>query len=195
MKQFKKITAAAMAMAMILALAGCAKNFDPTDKKTFESALEEAYDLDDDEYDSVKNPESTASYSYYSYVLDGTDIFDDYEIKSEVEYTDDDDAVLYFIEFDEAEDAHEWMEDNYFDDIQDAVDDKDIDGSYSIVNTNDVLCFVVNGELDADFYDDDIYGGFYQKDNIVVIAITSSSKEKDQQKIDDLLAAIEYPQP
>lgn len=180
MKKFKALAAGLMAGVMLLSLAGCA-NFKATDKKSFEKALEDELDLDEDD-------------DYYVYE-------DDYT------WIDDCDTAIYgydgrcyyvFLEFDDPEDAFDYFEDVYYDDFEDMIKDKDFEGKHAMsINEKASTGYMTfDGESDSDdFYDDDIYGGVYCKDGIIVVAIAVSDKNSDKEDINAFLKAIGYPKP
>jgi len=178
MKKFKALGAGLMAGIMLLSVAGCV-SFKATDKKTFESALEDALDLEEDE--------------------------DYWEVEDDYIWIDDCDTYVYgydgncyyaFLEFDKAEDAADYFDDYYYDDFEDMIKDKDFDGNYKMSFDGKTSGYIIfNGEADSDFADDDIYGGVYCKDGVVVVAYALSDKKSDIEDINAFLKAIGYPKP
>ena len=77
------------------------------------------------------------------------------------------------------------------------IKDKDFDGKYKMSFDGKETGYITfSGEADSkDFYDDDIYGGVYCKDGIVVIAYATRDKKSDIEDIDAFLKAIGYPKP
>lgn len=180
MKKFKALTAGLMAGVMLFSLVGCA-NFKATDKKSFENALEDVLDLEEQD-------------DYWEYEDEDTWI-DDCDT---VVYAYDGDCYYSFYEFDDPEDAADFFEDNYYDDFEDMIKDGDFEGkhvmSYNEKNSTGYITF--SGESDSDdFFDDDIYGGVYCKDGIVVVAIAASDKKSDIEDVNAFLKAIGYPKP
>lgn len=179
MKKFKALAAGLMAGVMLFSLAGCA-NFKATDEKTFKNALEDVFDLEEDD-------------DYYVYEDDDTWI-DDCDTSI---YAYDSDCYLVFLEFDDPEDAYDYFEDVYYDDFEDMIKDKDFDGRYKMsANEKSSTGYITfDGDADSDFADDDIYGGIYCKDGILVIAMAWSDKNSDKEDINEFLKAIGYPKP
>lgn len=181
MKKFKGVMAIGLTAAMLFSFTGCGTSFSATDKKTFESALEDKdiLDLDDDEYSSQKGDDL--------YGVDGC--------TRDIWYYGDDFYIEYR-EFDETEDAYDYFEDCY-DDFEDDMDDENFEGSSKSKISDTTGYIILDGEGDdGDFVgDDDIYGGLYFKDNTVVYVLVRSDKDKDQDKVDDFLDAIGYPKP
>lgn len=173
MKTMKRIVSVAMAGVMMMSLAGCGKNWKNVDKKAFKAALEDVADIDD-------------PYDYGSYYEGSKHDIDAYYGDYRYEW----------IEFKDADDAMDFFEDRIYDYFEDMIDDDDFDGKYSYKLTDTYGYILVNGESDSDdFYEGDIYGGFYVRDNIVVRVYVRSDKEKKINKINEFLRAIGYPTP
>ena len=103
-----------------------------------------------------------------------------------------------FIEFEDTEDATDYFEDEIYDTFIDMIEDKDFDGNYRETYSKSAATgyVLVDGEGDADNdFKGEIYGGIYLKDNTVVIAMATSGKNKDKDKIDAVLDQISYPKP
>ena len=76
------------------------------------------------------------------------------------------------------------------------MDDKDFDGRTSSRLTDDEGYILVNGESHSDdFFDDDIYGGIFCKEDVVVIVIVRSDRDRDIDTVNEFLSAIGYPHP
>lgn len=180
MKNFVKgAVSAVLAGSMMLSIAGCA-NFNLITYKDFKNALEEALEMDDDEYREYKNSSVSGS-----------------DTKHEV-YANDGNCRYAFIEFDDAEDAFDYFEDIY-DEFEDTIEDKDFDGNYKkgLVEGSSASGYIlVNGDSDnSEFIDGKCYGGIFLKENTIVIVMANSNKSKDMDKIDAMLNAIGYPKP
>jgi len=176
MRRFKQILSLALVCAVMMSLAACKKNFNAVERKEFEDALENVLGLDDDEYHDYGD--------YY----DGS--------KHDIDYWDDD--VRYeFIEFKDEDDAVDFFEDYYYDDFTDVIEDEDFKGKQSSYLSDTMGYIIVNGEADSDFsrWDDDVYGGIYMKDGIVVIVMAYSDKNSDIKDVDEFLDYIGYPNP
>ena len=137
----------------------------------FEEVLLGCSDLDEDDIDSYDG-------SMYSYV---TYYYDDYCI------------ICY--EFEDADEAHDYFDDTY-EDYLDMIDDGDFEGNHSAYIDDTCGYILMDGEtFTYDFYDDDVYGGIYQTDNVYVIIITTSHDQSKENTIDQILNAIGYPKP
>lgn len=174
MKNVKKVLSVAMVASMVFSMTACGKSFKAIDKKDFKKALK-AIELDEDmeeieddnvEYLGIDDAEYAAS-AY------------------------DEDQMYMFIEFEDADAAKEYFEDEFYDDFEDAIEDEDIDGKYSNKISDDSGYIIVNGEND----DEEMYGGIYFKDNVMVVAISYTTKKSDMKDIDAFLDAIGYPKP
>lgn len=179
MKKVKAIVAGLLAGVMLFSMVGCA-NFKATDEKAFKKALEDELDLEEDD-------------DYYVYE-DGDTWIDDCDTMI---YAYKKNAVFGFLEFDDEEAAADYFEDYYYDDFEDMIKDKDFDGKYAM-SYNDKAgsgYITFNGDADSDFADDDIYGGVYCKDGIIVVAMAYSDKSSDIDNVNAFLKAIGYPKP
>lgn len=175
MKTMKKVVSIALVAAMMLSVAACGKNYKVVDKKTFKSALEDVAGFDEDDiYD-----------------------FKDYYDGAEHDLDCSDGRIRYeYIQFEDNEAAMDYFEDYWYDDYEDMVDDGDFSGRRSSVITNTSAYILVNGESDSDdFFDDDIYGGFFCKEDTVVLVYTVSDRDRDIEAVNEFLSAIGYPHP
>lgn len=173
MKKVKVLAAGLMAGVMLFSMVGCA-NFKATDEKSFKKALEDELDLEEDEdYYVYESSDETSIYAYKK------------------------NAVFAFIEFDDEDDAADYFEDYYYEDFEDMVKDKDFEGKYAMsYNEKSGTGYITfNGEADGDFADDDIYGGVYCKEGIIVVAMAYSDKSSDIDNVNAFLKAIGYPKP
>ena len=138
MKNIKNIIAATLVGTMLLPLAGCAKKIEHIRAGEFKDAIEEVFD--DDDY---------VSYGDMIVVMD-------------------DDYAIAFSQYDDEDDALDAWEDTV-DDYEDMMDDKDFDGRTSSRLTDSEGYILLNGESHSDdFYDDDLYGGIFCKEDVVV---------------------------
>ncbi len=175
MKMMKKVISVALLGAMALSIAGCGKNYQVVSKKDFIDALEEVCDLDEDDwYDYT---------TYYSHSEHDIDCYDG-------------DFHYEWIQFDSNAHAMDFFEDRFYENYEDMMDDKDFDGRTSSRLTDEEGFILVNGESHSDdFFDDDIYGGIFCKEDVVVIVIVRSDRDRDIETINDFLSAIGYPKP
>jgi len=171
----KKVMAIALVAAMMLSVAACGKNYKVVDKKTFKSALEDVADFDDDQIYDYED--------YYDGAEHDLDCWDD-NIRYE------------YIQFEDNEAAMEFFDDYYYDGFEDMIEDGDFEGRRSSAHSNTSAYILVNGESDSDdFFDDDIYGGFFCKEDTVVIVYAISDRDRDMEAVDEFLSAIGYPHP
>lgn len=175
MKSFKKFMSVALVASMALSFTGCGKSFKAINKKDFEKGLK-AIKLDDDmlEYED----ESVSSFLY-----------DDAEYAA---MATDDDQMYMFIEFEDEEAAKECFEEEFYEDLEDALEDEEFDGkeSHKLKKTSGYI--IINGDNEEE---GDVYGGIYLKDNIMVVALAHSTKKSDKKDVDAFLKEIGYPKP
>lgn len=172
-KAIKSIVSITLLASMAFSMAGCAKKITPVKKNDFKDAIEEVFDIDDDDYWEYDGDDYT-SISYYDH---------DYYV------------VMY--QYDDADDALDDFEDIY-DNYEDMVEDKEFKGKKKAVfNEKAGYGYIVlNGESESDdFYDDDIYGGIYWADDTVIVVLVLSDKDKYTENIDAVISALGYPKP
>ena len=175
MKMMKKVISVVLLGAMTLSIAGCGKNYQVVSKKDFTNALEDVCDLDEDDwYDYT---------TYYSHSEHDIDCYDG-------------DFHFEWIQFDRNKHAMDFFEDRFYDSYQDMMDDKDFDGRTPSRLTDDQGYILLNGESHSDdFFDDDVYGGIFCKEDVVVIVLVRSDRDRDIDTINEFLRAIGYPHP
>lgn len=103
-----------------------------------------------------------------------------------------------FIEFEDTEDATDYFEDNIYDSFIDMIEDEGFEGNYRETYSESAATgyILVDGEGETtDFFKGEIYGGIFLKDNTIVIAVTTSGKTKEKDKIDKVFDEINYPKP
>ena len=176
MKTMKKVLSIALVGAMMLSVAACGKgNYKIVDKKTFKNALEDVADFDSDEIHDYED--------YYDGAEHDLDCWD-----GNIRYE--------YIQFEDNEAAMDFFDDYYYEDFQDMVDDHDFSGTRFSSHTNTSAYIIINGESDSDdFFDDDIYGGFFCKEDTVVLVYAISDRQRDMDAVDEFLSAIGYPHP
>lgn len=175
MKNCKKILSVILVASMAFSLAGCS-SIKAISKKDFKNALKELK-LDDDIIDrDYKDSKDDMEYSAYAF---------------------DDDQYYMFYQFEDAEAAHDYFEDEIYDDAKDAKEDKEIDGKFKMKLSKTSGYVIINGENDGDdiWEADYLYGGFYLKDDIIVVAMTTSDKKSDIKDVQAFLKEIGYPKP
>lgn len=172
-KAIKNIVSVVLLASMALSIAGCAKKIEPVKKKDFKDALEEVFDIDDDDYRDYD--------------------WDDYE---NIYYYDHDTRVEMY-QYDDEEDALDLFEDIY-DDYEDMIEDKEFKGKKrAVFNENGGYGYILlDGVTDADeFGDDDFYGGIYWSGDTIIYVYVLSDKDKYTKQIDEFLNVIGYPKP
>ena len=172
-KAIKTIVSLTLLTSMAFSIAGCAKKIEPVKKNDFKDALEEVFDIDDDDYSDYDFDDCTNIY----YV--------------------DHDYYIEMYQFDDEDDALEMFEDLY-DDFEDMVEDKEFKGKKKgVFNEKQGYGYIlVNGESESDdFFDDDIYGGFYWSGDTLIIVVVFSDKDKYTENIDAMIRALGYPKP
>ncbi len=172
MKVLKTVVCSALVATMLFCMVGCV-NVKAVNKKDFKNALEDVADIDDDEY--------------YEY--------DDYD--SDIDYTIyacDSDAYYHYSIYGDGDEALEAFED-FYDDFQDMKDDKDFDGSLRMGLSGSTGYILFNGEADGSVFDDEVYGGIYLKDDVVIMVYALSDSKSDIKDINAFLSAIGLPKP
>ena len=173
----KKILTSVVSVVLIasmgLSIAGCAKKIKPIKGKDFKNALEEVFDIDDDDYTEYKGSDYTDIY-YYEH-----------------------DYFIEYYQFDDADDAFDRFDDLY-DSYEDMIEDKDFTGRHrAVYNEKGGYGYILlNGESeDNDFIDDDVYGGIYWVDDTLVYVLVTSDKDKYVDNVSAMIRAIGYPKP
>jgi hypothetical protein len=180
MKNFTKVIGSVLLIgSMALSVAGCA-GFNAITAKEYKSAIKAATDLKSSD---IRIEEDTRVG------------------KADVNTTlraSEGKCYYGFIEFEDAEDAADYFEDEVYDGFLDMIEDKDFDGNYRETYSKSAATGYIlvdgEGESDNDF-NGDVYGGVFLKDNTIVIAMATSGKNKDKDKIDAVLDQISYPKP
>ena len=172
MKVLKTVVCSALVATMLFCMVGCV-NVKAVNKKDFKNALEDVADIDDDEYYEYDDFDSDIDYTIYAY---DSDAYYDYSI-----YGDEDDAL----------DAFE----DIYDEFQDMKDDKDFDGSLRMGLSGSTGYILFNGEADGSVFDDEVYGGIYLKDDVVIMVYAYSDSKSDIKDINAFLSAIGLPKP
>lgn len=172
-KVLTNVVSVILIASMGLSVSGCAGKIKPVAKKDFKKALEESFDIDDDDYTDYKGS--------------------DYDNVWYVEH----DYYVEYYQFDDEDDAMD-MFDEFYDRYEDMVDDKDFKGRHrSVVNDKKAYGYILlKGESDDDdFFDGDIYGGIYWVDDTIIIVLVSSDKDKYVDNITAMIRALGYPKP
>ena len=158
---------------MALSIASCGKKIEPVKAKDFKKALEESFDIDDDEYTEYEGSDYTNIYYYeHDYWID-------------------------YYQFDDEDDAFDRFDD-WYDAYEDVVDGKDFSGKHrSFYNEKAGYGYILlNGESeDNDFVDDKVYGGIYWSGDTFIIILVTSDKDKYVDNVTALIRALGYPKP
>ncbi|MBO4637138.1 MAG: hypothetical protein J5685_08350 [Clostridiales bacterium] len=175
MKVLRSAVTFLLAGAMMMSLAGCAKKIEPLKAKDFKDALENALDVDEDEYLEIDN--------------DNVEVV----MYSEGKY------VMLYRQYDDEDDAADWFEDT-LDDFEDAVDDKDFTGRHrQVYNENGGYGYILfNGENEGSgelMGDGHIYGGIYWAEDTIVYIFCASDKDKYIDGVNAVLRELGYPRP
>lgn len=138
----------------------------------FEDCIENIYDA---EYD----------WDYYRY---------DYSDYSYVGYWNDSNDIYMYV-YDDADDARENF-DFYTEAFQGTIADGEFDGDYTLADSGNEGYIIFNGECDSwDFYDGDIYGCIFLKDNTIMSVMTHDASQSRNDKIEDFLEELDLPSP
>lgn len=174
----KKFLSIAMAGVMMMSLAGCKKIAYIDDEDDFIDALEDVADIDEDD-----------CYIREDFENEGYDV--------EISVSASDGKLNYgYLRFEDADDAAEYFEDEMYDEFRDVVDDGDFDGKYKMKFTSSEGYILMNGEEDGDeFLGGDVYGGIFLKNDVIIVVLSSSTKEKNTSKVDEFLRALGLPTP
>lgn len=181
MKNIKKILSVVMIVAMMTSLVSC-KSFKVVDDGDFEDAIEEIYDEEVMEIsgDDIENA--------------GLDEYDMEKFLSLIE----EDVSIAYAEFEDEEAARDFFEDEYYKDFEDMIKDDDFEGSHSSGLNNSRGYILFEGEADGDGEweeTDEIYGGIYWTENMVIIAIAYSDKKSDIEDMNEFLDMLGLPTP
>ncbi len=181
MKNIKKILSVVMIVAMMVSLVSC-KSFKVVDDGDFEDAIEEIYDEE-------------------VYEISGDDLeyigLDEYDMEKFLSLIDEDVSIGY-AEFEDEEAARDFFEDEYYKDFEDMIDDGDFEGSHSSGLNNSRGYILFEGEADGDGEweeTDEIYGGIYWTENMVIMAIAYSDKKSDIEDMNEFLDMLGLPTP
>lgn len=172
MKKFiTKAVSVVLIATMGMSLAACGK-IKPVTKKDFKKALEESFDIDDDDY----------------YVYECDDYVNIYYY--------DHDYYVEFYQFDDADDAMDRFDDVY-DAYEDMVEDKDFKGTRRAVYNDraEYGYITLRGEADDFFMEDDVYGGIYWSGDTLIIVMVNSDKDKYVNNVRTMIQALGYPKP
>ena len=173
MKALRSAVALILVGSTAMSLAGCSKKIEALSKKDFKNAIEEALDLDDDDLAGLSTSDPVNIWYYEGkYFID-------------------------YYQYEDADDAEERFED-WYDDYEDMIEDKDFEGRHSgVYNENGGYGYILlNGEADDDhFGEDTVYGGIYWADDTFLIILAQSDKDKYVDGINALLAELGYPKP
>jgi len=171
----KGIVSAALVGSMLMSVAGCVR-FSVIDYDDFVDALEEEAGLDEDDCRTGKDKKKYG-----------------YEMKRYIEGGKGTHTVFDFYEFEDEDDAVAYFEDEY-DDYLDALEDDDnFDGSHKEnFDEDSATGYII---VDAEYDSKSIYGGIFLKENTFIQVITTSTKDKDKDRVDSVLSAIGYPKP
>jgi putative lipoic acid-binding regulatory protein len=140
------------------------------DEKDFEDIME---DLDYEVYD-VGSSDKNVDEAFYAYDEDG-------------------DYYVTFTLYDEVDDAKDEFSD-MLEDVNDAKDDKDFDGSIKKSSSGNYQKVVVKGDFDedSDMYDGDMYVVVIRVDNMVIMAGTDSTKDSRVKEVNKIISELGY---
>ena len=96
---------------------------------------------------------------------------------------------------DTQDEAVDWF-DSYYEGYQEMLDNDNFRGqTYSCYNGTQGYLLVNGDSYDGHFFDSCVYGGFYIKDNTIVIAVTVTGDPEDINTVNMFLSTIGYPAP
>lgn len=181
MKNIKKILSVVMIVAMMVSLVSC-KSFKVVDDGDFEDAIEEIYDEEVMEIsgDDIENSGRN-----------------EYDIEKFLSLIDEDVSIAY-VEFEDEEAALDFFEDKYYKDFEDMIEDDDFEGSHSsgLNNSRGYILFEGEADGEGEWEDtDEIYGGIYWTENMVILAIANSDKKSDIEDMNEFLDMLGLPTP
>ena len=168
MQKTKKILALALVLVMGFSLVACGKK--PITGKEFKKAMK---NLDYSVYED-SNPGKRIDESWYAYD-------DDYEY-----------YVLLTL-YDDKDDAKDQIDD-MLEDIEEAKDDKDFDGTIKKSGFGSFKKIVVNGEFEDDV--DDFRGEMYvviiRSDNMILVVSAQDNVRSDVKEVDKVVKELGY---
>ena len=188
MKKLRALTATVLALATAFSIAGCSGFKVIDDEDVFFDALDNAIGIDEDETLHDKNVKVNGDKAeYVIYAKDGDNIY------TYIRFKDEDDALDYFEEF--------------YEDFEDAKEDKDFTGNHTASMGKTRGNVVFNGEVESGttlslyrndmyFYEDtEIYGGVYVNKNVYIEVYSVDGSKRDKEKINTFLKEIGFPKP
>jgi hypothetical protein len=179
----KRIWALVMVAVMIFALSGCNKIV--LDADDFEDVLEV---LDADDFEDFFQ-----DFDFEVYTEDDVYLSKD-EVKKLTARDDDYDFIARFIEFDEEDDAKNEYDD-ILDDLQDAEDDNDYEGSIQTSKSGNYNKYVLKGEFDEDigqFPEGNVYAVMYRIGNIGFIVLALDNDARDVKEVNAIVKELGY---
>lgn len=133
-----------------------------------------------DEFENAISNRNSSNYMSY-------DAGDEYEA---MYFGDDYNVMIYYMAYDDADDASDFFEDTY-DELEDSIADDEFDGTYDLEFDGNYGYMIFDGEMDGSY----LYGGIYLTDNVIIYAIATSNSASDKEEVDEFLTAIGYPLP
>lgn len=188
MKKLKSVIATVLACATMVSFTGCGGFKVISDEDTFFDALENAVNIDKDETTHEKN--STLNGDKVEYLISSRD----------------GDNFYTYIRFKKADGAMD-MFDEFYEDFEEAKEDKAFEGSSIMTETKTRGSVIFNGEVESDtalsffhmnqyfFEDSEIYGGVYVNDNVYIEAYSVNGSKRDREKITTFLKELGFPKP
>lgn len=183
MKTLKKALTAVITLSLMASIAGCSKQpLDSVSSKTFVKGLKAADSSYEDllvEYDEDEIPSLVSTYEDDDIIYAAT--------------SHDDTVYFCYFQFDSEKAAKKYFED-YLGSWQELIEDENFDGDQKNTISDDNGYFIFDGSCDdTDFADGDVYGGVYWNGDVVIEALSTSTKGKNVDKVTAFLDEVGYP--
>ena len=175
MKSWSKVLVLFLCSVFLFSLVGCSgKSLKVIDSGDFEDVMDDMdyYVTIEDDEDYLSKGQEEAGYAYD----------EDYEY------------YVIFAQYEDEEDAVEEFDDMY-DDLKDAKEDEEFDGSYKKTTGKNYQKCVVNGEFDdsnSSFPEDSTYTVVFQIENTLIVVMAYDNGKSDVKEVDKIVKELGY---
>lgn len=184
MKKMRAVIASLLVCATLISFAGCARVKLIDDEDIFFDALDNAAGIEEDETAHAKS--TTFNGDKAEYVIQAKD----------------GDNTYTYVRFKKADDAIEYFEDAY-DSFNDAVKDKEFEGSHSMAISKKSGWITFNGDIEKGSRvgtkylssDSEIFGGVYLNQNVYIEVYSIEGSKRDKEKISAFVKELGFPKP
>jgi predicted nucleotidyltransferase len=175
MKSWSKVLVLFLCSVFLFSLVGCSgKSLKVIDSGDFEDVMD---DLD-----------------YYADVYDDEDYLEKGQVEMAYAYDEDYEYYAIFVEYEDEEDAVDFFND-MFDDLKDAKDDDEFDGSYTKTTGKNYQKIVIDGEFEdatGDFDEGSTYQIAFQIDKTIIAVMAYDNGKSDKKEVDKIVKELGY---